>query len=196
MTGLAGVVLAEASASLTFQTHGAFFSKETHTSPALDPQVFVADATAVAGVGPQSIEHLAGLRPLRLDEENVALYTADAVGLGFTSSKWLAAEGTAKLAQREISLHFSRLIVFGVYSLFKNTFSSSGVTFAPLDGEGTRNSFKADAAGSASLTVTTPESLTNRNAILLVYHSDGTDHGAQRGKIGFTAHHHLIAPLS
>jgi hypothetical protein len=27
---------------------------------------------------------------------------------------------------------------------------------------------------------------------LLVYHSDGVDHGQQRGQIGVTAHHQLI----
>ena len=43
------------------------------------------------------------------------------------------------------------------------------------------------------MTVTAPQLLTHANAVLLVYHSDKTFHGDQRGEIGVTAHHQLIA---
>ncbi|MBV8074608.1 MAG: hypothetical protein JO140_04185 [Candidatus Eremiobacteraeota bacterium] len=195
IAGLAGVTIADANAmTVWFQTHAAFFSNQTHTSPAIDPQVFVVDASAAAALGPQSIEHVAGVRPLRLEEESVPVYTADGAGLGFTGSKWLAAEGRAIVTPQIVEVRLGRLIAFGIYSLFKSAYEST--TFAPLDGEGKRNSLKADAMGAATLTVTIPEVLTPRSAILLVYHSDGTDHTLQRGKIGYTAHHQLIAQLT
>src|SRR6516225_4632446 len=60
--------MANASAKVTamampFVTHAAFFSKETHQTDAVDPQVFVADPQSQAGTGPQGIEHVAGIRP-------------------------------------------------------------------------------------------------------------------------------------
>lgn len=190
-----------ASRSLTFQPHGAFYSRETATTPAIDPQVFVADLAAKAGPGPQSIDHIAGVRPLRLADPEMPLVNAESAPLLFTNSRWLAAAGNASLADapgggQEITVRFQRLIVFGVYSLFKNTFSSAGVVFAPLDGEGTKNSFQADALGNATLVITAPERLTARNGIVLVFHSDAADKGPQRGKLGWDAHHQLIAPLA
>lgn len=34
--------------------------------------------------------------------------------------------------------------------------------------------------------------MTHAEGLLLIYHSDGRDHGVQRGKIGVDAHHQLI----
>lgn len=186
--------------TLAFQLHGAFYSRETATTPPIDPQVFVAEAAAKAGPGPQGIDHVDGVRPLRLSDPDTQLVNAESAPLLFTTSRWLAGTGSASLTDaangaQEITLRFQRLIVFGVYSMFKNSFSSAGVIFTPLDGEGTRNSFLADAAGNATFILTTPQRLTARNALLLVYHSDATDHGPVRGKIGWDAHHHLIAPV-
>jgi len=45
----------------------------------------------------------------------------------------------------------------------------------------------------AWVTLTAPQMLTHANAVLLVYHSDKTFHGDQRGEIGVTAHHQLFA---
>jgi hypothetical protein len=80
----------------------------------------------------------------------------------------------------------------GRYSLFENHFSSSGVTFTPLDATGKTNSFTASADGTAKLTVISPGLITHAEGVLLVYHSDGVDHGMERGQIGVNAHHQLI----
>jgi hypothetical protein len=81
----------------------------------------------------------------------------------------------------------------GHYSLFENHFSTTGVSFTPLDGKGSGNSFVAAADGTGTLTVVAPSVLTHDNAVLLVYHSDGQEHGDKRGAIGETAHHQLIS---
>lgn len=64
--------------------------------------------------------------------------------------------------------------------------------FTPLDGVGTRNNFRANAAGAAAIAVGVPTPFTHANAILLTYHSDGRNHGAKRGALGVVAHHQLI----
>jgi hypothetical protein len=54
---------------LDFTTHASFFSAETHQPKPLDPHVFVADASAAAAVGPQNIQHVAGIRPALIDQD-------------------------------------------------------------------------------------------------------------------------------
>ena len=80
----------------------------------------------------------------------------------------------------------------GRYSLFENHFGAAGATFTPLDGAGTANSFTASSDGTAQAELTIPGAITHAEGILLVYHSDGTDHGMLRGEIGVNAHHQLI----
>ena len=46
--------------TVRFQPHAAFFSAETSQPKPIDPQVFVQDAAAPAGTGPQGIAHAAG----------------------------------------------------------------------------------------------------------------------------------------
>jgi hypothetical protein len=197
--GASGTPRAAAATALSFVGHGAFFSQETEAAQPLDPQVFVADASAPDGVGPQQIAHIAAFRPARLDDDpQLPLYTAQGEELGFTLGKWLGAQGTVEITalpdgRDRIVAHFTKLIAFGVYSLFENHFNADGVTFTPLDGDATANTFTADQDGNASITITTPEHLTHSNAVLLVYHSDAEAHGAQRGTPGVTAHHQLIA---
>jgi len=87
---------------------------------------------------------------------------------------------------------FSGLIADGRYSLFENHFTDAGVSFTPLDGDASSNSFTAASDGTAALQVTIPGAVTHAEAILLVFHSDGRDHGMQRGQIGIDAHHQLI----
>jgi hypothetical protein len=81
----------------------------------------------------------------------------------------------------------------GHYSVFENHFDQQPTGFTPLDGAGTRNSFVADSNGAAVVKLIAPEQMTHQNAVLVVYHSDGTPHGSERGAIGDTAHHQLIA---
>ncbi len=185
--------------ALNFELHAIFFSTETHQKVLLDPQVFVQATDVAAGTGPQGIPHVAGIRPAYLsDSVDTPLLNAQGVGLGFTLGQWRQATGFVVIKvlsqnQYQITSSFSRLIPGGRYSLFENHFSATGVTFTPLDGSGTTNSFTASANGNAALTVIATQPLTHANAVLLVYHSDQKDHGESRGEPGLNAHHQLIA---
>ncbi len=186
---------------LDFVTHASFFSKETNQASTLDPQVFVRDVAAPAATGPQGIHHANGYRPLPLsDAPETKLYDARGKALGFTAGKWLGATGHVIITPdpkggAEIVAKFRGLKPGGEYSLFENHFDTKPISFTPLDGKGTHNSFKAKRDGSASLKVHSPEVPTSANAVLLVYHSDGKTHGESRGEIGVTAHHQLIAKV-
>jgi hypothetical protein len=186
---------------LDFVTHASFFSRETKQPGPLDPHVFVSDGAAPATAGPQGIEHVAGFRPLLLSEPaDTSLSSARGKPLGFTAGQWLGATGHVTITAvpnggAEIVASFTGLRPGGTYSLFENHFDTDPVRFTPLDGKGTRNSFKARRDGSASVSVRSPEVPTGVNAVLLVYHSDGQSHGTSRGQIGVNAHHQLIAKV-
>lgn len=173
--------------AVTFEPHGAFFSRETHQPRAIDPQVFVGVSGAAAGVGPQGIAHVAGLGPAPLSASpDVPLYNAEDRPLGFTLGRWLQAHGRGVITavgerSDRVTASFTNLIPGGVYSLFEVTFGPGGNTFTPLDASGATNSFTAGTAGTARITVLTPTLLTHANAVLLVYHSDGHAHGHERG---------------
>ncbi len=97
-------------------------------------------------------------------------------------SGWRASRCGAGGAQ--IVASFKGLKPGGTYSLFENHFDTTPISFTPLDGKGTRNSFKAKRDGSASVSVRSPDMPTGVNTVLLVYHSDGKSHGESRGLIG------------
>jgi len=180
-----------------FLTHAAFFSLESKQPDVVDPQAFVADASAKSGSGPQGIVHLAGIRPT-FGVENPATPAINAQGrpLGFDLAKWFGAHGVVELkslgTNTAAEFSFAGLVPDGRYSLFENHFSATGVTFTPLDGTGTTNSFTAKRDGRAALKLTIPGTVKHAEGLLLVYHSDGQDHGMQRGELGITAHHQLI----
>ncbi len=198
---MAQPVLAASPPTLTFATHAAFFSEETHQPESLDPQVFVRASDAAAATGPQGIRHAAGFEPALLsDAPSTPLFSAVGKPLGFALGEWLAAKGTVTISalpsgHARIVMHFTKLRPNGTYSLFENHFDQQPVSFTPLDGSGKHNSFRAGRDGTATVTVTAPGALTHANAVLLVYHSDGKTHGASRGDPGVTAHHQLIARL-
>ncbi|RKE36975.1 hypothetical protein B0G76_3200 [Paraburkholderia sp. BL23I1N1] len=189
----------EPAQALDFETHAAFFSKETKQKTALDPQVFVKESSAVAAVGPQGIRHVAGLRnALVSDDASLPLFNAEGRSLNMSLGQWLAPKGQAVLSPlptgaERITVAFSRLKPGGHYSLFENHFDQKPVGFTPLDAKGTENSFVADSNGRGVATVIAPSALTHDNAVLLVYHSDNMAHGKSRGDIGVNAHHQLIA---
>jgi hypothetical protein len=84
--------------TFAFESHGAFFSNETHQPVAIDPQVFVRVSGAPAGVGPQGITHIAGLVPVRLSAPSeTSLYAADGTALNITLDRWLGARGTVEV---------------------------------------------------------------------------------------------------
>ncbi len=180
-----------------FVTHAAFFSLESKQANLIDPQAFVADATATAGPGPQGIVHLGGVRPAYgVEDPATPVVNAQGRALGFNFGQWFGANGSVKLtssgSNTVAAFAFGGLIPNGRYSLFENHFSANGVTFTPLDGNATTNSFTASRDGRAALTLTVPGVVSHAEGLLLVYHSDGHDHGMQRGELGITAHHQLI----
>jgi hypothetical protein len=180
-----------------FISHAAFFSVETKQPNLLDPQVFVADHQAQAATGPQGIVHAAGYRAAYgVDDPAAALFNAQGKPLGFTVGEWFAARGSVTVSpagsDTRASLTFSGLIPHGRYSMFENHFAATGITFAPLDGTGKTNSFNAGADGTAKLSLTVPGRISHADGVLLVFHSDGVDHGMHRGDIGVNAHHQLI----
>lgn len=188
------------SMKLDFVTHASFFSKETKLAQPLDPQVFVKEARAPAGTGPQKIHHVAGFRPLHLDDPaTTRLFNAEGQPLHMTAGRWLGAKGQVTITPAhggaDVVAHFTGLKPKGVYSLFENHFDVQPIAFTPLDGTGSKNSFVAKSNGAATIHVHAPRMLTSANAVLLVYHSDGKTHGQSRGTIGLTAHHQLIAPI-
>lgn len=186
---------------LVFVTHAAFFSAETDQPVAIDPQVFVRTPGAPEGMGPQGITHIPNWMPAPLAaNSSSALANAQGKLLGFTLGAWLGAKGTASITPvstllTRVTVNFSGLVPGGLYSLFENQFTPSGVTITPLDGTGKANTFTASDGGAASMTVDVPGPLTHSNAILLVYHSDDIAHGMMRGQPGVTAHHQLIARI-
>ena len=201
---LVGTAATEAADSqrLTFTIHAAFFSSETKQPKAVDPHVFVQDPASAAATGPQNIQHIAGVRPafMEQDAKTAPLFNAKGESLGFDFGQWLEANGTVTITpsangKAKISAQFRKLRPGGSYSLFENHFDQQPVGFTPLDGAGKANNFVADKKGASRVTLTAPQMLTHANAVLLVYHSDKTFHGDQRGEIGVTAHHQLIARI-
>ena len=177
--------------------HSAFFSLETHQDVLMDPQVFVAAPGAPASTGPRGIPIAAGERSaLMTDDPQVPLLNAQGRALGVTAGTWFGGRGTIVFdpaeAHPRIAAAFAGLVPNGVYSLFEVTFGPSSNTFAPLDGTGRTNTFTANADGNGSIDVVAPAPLTHANGVVLVWHSDGTAHGTDRGQAGVTAHHQLI----
>ncbi|HKX18930.1 MAG TPA: hypothetical protein VJT33_13040 [bacterium] len=196
-----GVTDVTAAIMLHFEGHGAFFSSETHQPVTIDPQIFVQAPGAPGALGPQGILHAAGVVPAPLSAPpDTPLYNADGNLLGTTLGRWLGAAGTGIVEPAgdlvhadRVSVTFTGLVPGGLYTLFKVTFQPSGNTFAPLDGSGVRHNFVALTDGTARATVLTPAPLTDSNAVVLVYHSDGRTHAMSRGTPGVTAHPQLIA---
>jgi hypothetical protein len=185
--------------ALPFVTHAAFFSKEMALPTILDPQVFVTDESEPAGRRWQGKEHVRGVRNSHEDDAaGTAIYNAKGAPLGMTLGQWLHAGGTVTLTphndgHEEVTMALHGLKPGGHYSVFENHFDQQPIGFTPVDGAGTANSFVADSNGAAVVKLTSPEQMTHQNAVLVVYHSDGTPHGNERGAIGETAHHQLIA---
>ncbi|HLN47727.1 MAG TPA: hypothetical protein VK216_05630 [Magnetospirillaceae bacterium] len=189
-----------AAVTLTFFPYGSFFSNDSGLAPPVDPQVFVKDEAAPAGVGPQSIAHEAGYRPalVQSDPATAPLFSAHGAPLGITLGQWIGATGTLEIVAlnanaQSVVVHCEGLSPYGAYSLFTSRSDPQASVFAPLDGSGAGNSFVADAGGSATTTVLVSPPLAPASTIVVVFHSDGETHGLSRGAIGITSHNQLIA---
>jgi hypothetical protein len=201
---LSGLVHAQGIQAITlpFETHAAYFSREVTSQTILDPQVFVHDKDAQAERHWQGIAHVAGIRNAHVDDPaGTDLSTADGGPLGMTAGQWFGASGTVTLTPRadgreDVTVRLHGLKPGGEFSLFENHFDQTPIGFTPVDGTGNGNSFVADSNGSAFVSIIAPTLMTHANAVLVVYHSDNQTHGSERGAIGETAHHQLIARLT
>jgi hypothetical protein len=161
-----------------------FFSHESHQSAVIDPQVFVNADGAPAGAGPQNIAHAEGLGPApKTDPPATALLAADGTPLGITLGQWQSATGTVTLTcdhgQDTAVSHLRGLLPDGNYSVFVVQLAVQGPgRFTPFgDSAGTTNNFTASPDGSADPTTTVDGCLTNREAIVVIWHSDHRSHG-------------------
>jgi hypothetical protein len=201
VSGAAAQGPAQAPQSLPFVTHAEFFSQATRRTPVIDPQIFIKQEALPEATGAQGIEHVAGERPAQLDDvPELPVLNARGKPLGFTLGRWFAATGSVSFESldtggQRISVKFENLLPFGLYSLFRIAFTPAGAVFTPLDGTGTSNSFSAGAEGGAHLSIVANQPLAPGDAIVLVFHSDGRQHGDSRGELGVTAHQQLIVRL-
>jgi hypothetical protein len=198
-----GRAAADDAVVLPFTSGGAFFSHSEKLARAVDPQIFIYDGIVAVGTGPQRIEHIAGLRNARLDDPPLSpLFNAEGMSLGLTLRKWLAARGVLETqtqadGRMRLIATFKHLVPFGTYSLFaERADADGGKTARPLDADGSTSSFEASADGSAMIVLETSPQTGGDTAVVLVYHSDGREHGVSRGRLGITAHQQLAARLS
>ncbi|GAC1326646.1 MAG: hypothetical protein NVSMB13_11960 [Mycobacteriales bacterium] len=201
-SGVPSISTTAAAMAVAYQLHMDFFSRETKTSPVIDPQVFVAATGVPAAVGPQMIQHAAGVQPARKDGSSAAqLLAADGSPLNVSLGQWEKAAGSVSFTcadgqERAVST-LSGLIPSASYSTFVVHLDVQGAgRFVPWgDPQGTTNNFTADAAGTATATNTVAGCLTSHDAALVVWHSDGRSHGATPGVLGVSWHNSLITPL-
>ncbi len=189
-------------ASVAYQLHMDFFSRESKLSPVIDPQVFLASPGTPAGTGQQMIRHVAGVRPApKASAPGTALLGPDGAPLHITAGQWQKAAGRVtvscrKGAERAVS-RLRGLIPSGSCSTFVVHLDVQGPgRFTPWgDPQGTTNNFTAGADGAATPSDTVPGCLGSRAAAVIIWHSDGRPHGPMPGVLGVTWHNSLITPL-
>jgi hypothetical protein len=174
----------------------ATFQPVTAATTAQPPQVYVRDSSAQAQTGDNA--HDWGLRPPGdNDSDAAALLNAHGDSIKAGLGVWRTATGTASFepGTQTVRVHatFLGLLPNGRYSLFVRQLAGrSGAAFTPLDLLGATNNFTADGAGRGELNVVTPLQLPSGAQLVLVYHSDGTDHQSSIGVLGTNAHPQLI----
>ncbi len=196
---LAGCSGQASGTTIGLERHMDFFSRETKQPAVIDPQMFIRTPGAPAGNGPQGIAHSADFAPVREDAPpTTPLYGPDGTDLHVTLGTWEAAKGTVTLSchagKDTAKATFDHLIASGVYSLFVVHLdaTTNATRFTPL---GDTNTGAAGTDGRLRLTSSAPTCLDTREAVLAVWHSDGTAHGASPGTIGVTQHNALIAAV-
>jgi len=180
-------------AALTFQP----VTPETTAAPA---HVFVRDSSAPAWNDPASgTEHDAGVRPFaQNDPPSAQLMNAHGAPLKVSVAEWRSAKGTAELVPTvgggtQIRAAFRGLVPNGRYSLFVRQLAGrAGVVLTPADLTGTADSFFTDGDGSGRVEIDSPNAIPSGAQLVLIYHSDGTDHQSSPGNLGVTAHEQLI----
>ena len=175
----------------------ATFLPVTAATTAQPPQVYVRDVSAQAQTGANAHDH--GLRPPGdNDPDGAALLNAKGESIKAGLGVWRTAAGTASFepgAQGgvRVKASFRGLLANARYSLFVRQLAGrTGTVFTPLDVLGATNNFSADGAGNGALVVEVPAQLAAGSQLVLVYHSDGTDHQSSIGVLGTNAHPQLI----
>jgi hypothetical protein len=182
---------------LAFVPYAAAFSLESRQPELVDPLVFVIAPHVPPATGLLGIAHFPGIRnALMADDPMQPALDANGKPLGFDLQHWFGATGIVELAADDsgrdrITTQFANLVPNGRYSLFATRAAAPGVAL-PLDGSGRANSFTAapDGTGGLALVSSAPA---HGSAIQLIFHSDHTDHGLQRGELGIYAHVQLVA---
>jgi len=176
---------------------GATFQPVTAATTAQPPQVFVHDSSAQAQTGDNP--HDWGLRPPGDNDSDAApLLNAHGDSIKAGLGVWRTATGTASFEPgsqggSRIKASFRGLLPNARYSLFVRQLAGrTGTVFTPLDIVGATNNFTADGAGNGALSVEVPAQLVSGAQLVLVYHSDGTDHQSSIGVLGTNAHPQLI----
>jgi hypothetical protein len=176
------------------------FQPVTAATTAQPAQVFVRDSAAPAQLAEAAGgAHDAGLRPpAETDGPSAQLYNAHGEMLKVSIADWRAASGKADLTPTPdggIRVHgaFTKLIPGGRYSLFiRQLAGRSGIVLTPVDIIGAADTFFADRDGNGDLVVQSPNVIPSGAQLVLIYHSDGTDHQSSPGNLGVNAHEQLI----
>ncbi|HTJ26481.1 MAG TPA: hypothetical protein VMA36_09965 [Candidatus Limnocylindria bacterium] len=175
------------------------FQPVTPATTSQPSDVFVRDASAQAQPGPGG--HVWGIRPpTGGDPDTVPLLNANGDPLKAVLGIWRTADGNLQVTPgpkgERVRAVFHHLIADGRYSLFlRQLAGGTGAVFTPLDVTGMANSFSADDQGNAEAVVSSPLALPPGTQVVLIYHSDGTDHASSLGNPGINAHTQLIARL-
>jgi hypothetical protein len=185
-----------------YQTLIVAYAKESGNIPPIDPMMFIPAPGAPAALGPLSITHVAGVQPAKQDgAPTTPLLGADGMSLGVTLGQWEKAQGTVALScvdsKRQATSTLNGLIPSATYSAFVVHGDLEGPgRFTPWgDPAGSTNNFTASATGTATATNSLDDCASNADDIIIIWHSDGVDHGSSPGEIGVNWHTSLIAPV-
>ncbi len=175
---------------------------DNHLPHIVDPQVFIADRTAAAGIGPQQIMHVAGYRPAEPGKDSAAsaLYTAQGSPLGITLGKWLSAAGSGTVVCNGkgavVTAQLRGLIANGHYQMTRLQFTAAGPKRTPLgQSAGAGSTFIASPRGTEHFSAQIPFCPAPTEGVVVAYVSDGTFHGAAMGEIGVNLHNQLAGRL-
>jgi hypothetical protein len=179
---------------------GATFQPVTAQTTAQPAHVFVRDSAAPAqtddGAGGT---HDKGLRPpADTDSPTAQLSNAHGEALKVSIADWRSATGTAEFSPgpngaTRVKATFKGLISLGRYSLFVRQLAGrTGVVLTPVDITGAADTFFADKDGIGGIVVDSPNPIPSGAQLVLIYHSDGSDHQSSPGNLGVNAHEQLI----
>ena len=189
-----------AAAAVLVALAGATFQPITAQTSAQPAHVFVRDSAAPAQ--PESAAggaHDAGVRPpAETDSPGAQLSNAHGDALKVSIADWRAASGNADFGPApgggmRVRAAFKGLIPMGRYSLFVRQLAGrAGVVLTPVDITGAADAFFADKDGVGLVAIDSPNVIPSGAQLVLIYHSDGSDHQSSPGNLGVNAHEQLI----